>query len=61
MAQWLRIRLAMQGMWVQSLVGKLRSHMLWDNAARESVHYIKKFHKPQLRPDRHGKINKYLK
>ena len=26
--QWLRIRLAMQGMWVQFLVGDLRSHML---------------------------------
>ena len=24
--QWLRIRLAMQGTWVQSLVGELRSH-----------------------------------
>ena len=26
--QWLRIRLAMQGTWVQSLVRELRSHML---------------------------------
>ena len=28
MVQWLRICPAMQGMWVQSLVGNLRSHML---------------------------------
>ena len=26
-AQWLRLRLPMQGMWVRSLVGELRSHM----------------------------------
>ena len=25
--QWLRIHLAMQGIWVSSLVGELRSHM----------------------------------
>ena len=29
--QWLRIRLPMQGMRVQSLVGELRSHMSWGN------------------------------
>ena len=29
--QWLRIRLPMQGMQVQSLVGELRSHMLQGN------------------------------
>ena len=29
--QWLRIRLAMQGTWVQSLVGELRSHKPWGN------------------------------
>ena len=29
--QWLRNHLPMQGMQVQSLVGELRSHMLWDN------------------------------
>ena len=27
--QWLRIQLPMQGMWVQSLVGKLIPHALW--------------------------------
>ena len=27
--QWLRILLPMQGTWVRSLVGELRSHMLW--------------------------------
>ena len=27
--QWLRIRFAMQRMWVQFLVGELRSHMAW--------------------------------
>ena len=26
--QWLRLHLPMQGAWVQSLLGKLRSHML---------------------------------
>ena len=30
--QWLRIHLAMQGMWIQSLLRKLRSHVLWANA-----------------------------
>ena len=29
--QWLGIRLAMQGTWVQSLVEELRSHMLQGN------------------------------
>ena len=29
--QWLKIRLPMQGTQVQSLVGELRSHMLWGN------------------------------
>ena len=29
--QWLSIRLAMQGTWVQSLAGELRSHMPWSN------------------------------
>ena len=37
--QWLRIYLVMQGTWVQSLVGKLRSHhlSLWA-AATEHAH-----------------------
>ena len=30
--QWLRIHLAMQGMWIQSPLRKLRSHTLWGNA-----------------------------
>ena len=30
--QWLRIHLVMQGTWVWSLVGELRSHMSWDLA-----------------------------
>ena len=29
--QWLRIRFPMQGTWVRSLVGELRSHMLRGN------------------------------
>ena len=29
--QWLRVHLPMQGTWVLSLVGKLRSHMPWGN------------------------------
>ena len=29
--QWLRIRLPVQGTWVQSLVSELRSHMLGGN------------------------------
>ena len=29
MVQWLRLYLPMQGLWVQSPVGELRSHMLW--------------------------------
>lgn len=32
--QWLRTCLGMQGIWVQSLVGELRSHMRWSNQAR---------------------------
>ena len=31
MVQWLRIYLPMQGTWVQSLVGELRSYMLQGN------------------------------
>ena len=31
MFQWLRNHLLMQGMWVQSLVRELRSHLLWGN------------------------------
>ena len=31
--QWLTIYLSMQRMWVWSLVGQLRSHMLWGNEA----------------------------
>ena len=27
MVQWLRVHLAMQGTWVRSLIGELRSHM----------------------------------
>ena len=29
MAQWLRLCFPMQGVWVQSLVGKLIPHALW--------------------------------
>ena len=35
-AQWLRIRLLMQGTWVQFLVQKLRSHLPWGNWADAS-------------------------
>ena len=31
MAQWFKIHLAIQGTWVQSLVGELRSHIPWSN------------------------------
>ena len=31
MVQWLRICLAMQGTWVESLEGELRSYMPWSN------------------------------
>ena len=41
MVQGLRICLTIQGMWVQSLVRELKSHMPWSNRA----------HVPQLRPD----------
>ena len=34
MVQWLRIHLAMQGTWVPSLVGELKSHTPWSNLAR---------------------------
>ena len=34
--QWLRIHLPMQGTWVRSLVGELRSHMPWGNEAHMS-------------------------
>ena len=36
MAQWLRICLTVQGMWVQSLVRGLRFRMLWNSYARVS-------------------------
>ena len=36
--QWLRIQLAMQGTWVQSLVREVRSHMLWGNEAHVPGH-----------------------
>ena len=29
--QWLRIQFTVQGMWVRSLVGNLRCHILWGN------------------------------
>ena len=29
--QWIKVHLPMQGTWVWSLVGELRSHMLWGN------------------------------
>ena len=35
--QWLRICLAMQGAQVQSLVGELRSHMLWSLCTPEQL------------------------
>ena len=35
MVHWLRICLAMVGMWVQPLVGELRSHILPGNEAHE--------------------------
>ena len=37
--QGLRIRLVMQGTQVQSLVGKLRSHMPWSNRASKCQNY----------------------
>ena len=62
-----RIHLAMQGTWVRSLLGELRSHMPksnWTHATtnepvlygpqaptRESVCLNKRSHKPQLRPN----------
>ena len=38
--QWLRICVPMQGTWIWSLVGELRSHMLWDNYVHESQREI---------------------
>ena len=35
-AQWLRVCLTVQGMWVQSLVRGLGFHMLWNSCARVS-------------------------
>ena len=35
--QWLRICLPMQGMWVQSLISELRSHIHWGNYAHTAV------------------------
>ena len=37
MVQWLRVCLPMQGTWVPSLVGELRSHMLWAAKAPPST------------------------
>ena len=45
MVQWLRIRLAMQGTHVQSLVGELRSHMMQNNDA-----HVPKLEKHGLQP-----------
>ena len=37
MVQWLRLHLPMQGLWVQSLVGEIRSHMSWaENPKRKT-------------------------
>ena len=44
MVQWLRIHLPMQGMWIQSLVGKLRSHMPQGNWA--SAPQLERRHAP---------------
>ena len=44
MVKWLRIHLPMQGMWVQSLVGELGSHMVQSRLALHA-------HVPQLRPN----------
>ena len=44
--QWLRTRLPMQGMWVQSLVGELRSYMpqgSW-NLSQNKNKYLKKYY-----------------
>ena len=35
MVQWLRISPAVQGMWVRSLVGELRSYMMQGNQAHQ--------------------------
>ena len=64
MVQWLRICLRMQGMWVRSLVGELRSHMLQGNLAHvpqllsprattreKPVRRNERSCVPQLRPD----------
>ena len=40
LVQWLRLRLPMQGVWVQSLVGELRSHM--PRGQRKQTYYIQK-------------------
>ena len=69
--QWLRIRLPMQGTWVQSLVRELRSHMPQGNrgrilqllnlytTTRETVSCKKRSWVPQLWPDT-AKINRQI-
>ena len=35
--QWLRLRLPMQGVWIQSLVRELSSHVNWDPKPKEKT------------------------
>ena len=44
MVQWLRLHLPMQGVWVQSLVGVLRSHMALRQNMKQKQ-YCNKFNK----------------
>ena len=59
--QWLRICLAMQGPWVQSLVRELRSHSLWSNWIHVPLStcmcHSGGSHMPQLRPKAAKKRN----
>ena len=42
MIQWLRLHLPMQGVWVQSLVGELRSHMSLGQKTKTQVALVVK-------------------
>ena len=48
MVHWLRSCLPVQGTWVQSLRGELRSHMAWGNEAHEPQ---SRACRPRLRPN----------
>ena len=51
-AHWVRLCLPMQGLWVPSLVGELRSHMLCNQKTKtKQKHYCNIFNKDKIKSD----------